>query len=464
MDSVVALINSIPTPSLQEVTDIGNTTSNIIEVTKTSSVTSPSLQVGNFQATSGITAGEIRGLYPYTCLSEISGGTINFEAANYSSVTEQTGGSAPVLEGFGAIMNHSGGTNTGIRQFASNGFLSADVAGNYSAGLHSATHSAGNIQEVRGYHWTYNQSTSSASAGAVYGWNGNILTRGTVNTISGMNLRNEVDGGTVAAFRGGLIQNIITSGSVSTSTGLEIQMNTSGASSLGLARGLTVFGPNGVSTEPYVAVFQSMQATSYGVAIGGASGQTQDLLNVINSVGGNLFKVTAAGNIVAGSKAGIGNSGPDNTLTVGNAFGAFSGHYITVGNTSDASGFVAGQSASNNLVFDWVYNATPSSAYARLVTSGYSNPIRLDGSSTLIQSTNTSGGVGIGTTSVNASAKVEISSTTRGFLPPRMTAAQAGAIGSPAEGLLVYVTDTDATFTSKGWWGYDGAAWQKLNN
>jgi hypothetical protein len=30
--------------------------------------------------------------------------------------------------------------------------------------------------------------------------------------------------------------------------------------------------------------------------------------------------------------------------------------------------------------------------------------------------------------------------------------------------LMVYVTNTSATFTAKGWWGYDGAAWQKLNN
>lgn len=63
-----------------------------------------------------------------------------------------------------------------------------------------------------------------------------------------------------------------------------------------------------------------------------------------------------------------------------------------------------------------------------------------------------------------ASAQLEVTSTTKGFLPPRMTATQASAISSPAEGLMVYVTDTNGTFLAKGWWGYDGAAWQKLNN
>lgn len=76
----------------------------------------------------------------------------------------------------------------------------------------------------------------------------------------------------------------------------------------------------------------------------------------------------------------------------------------------------------------------------------------------------TTGNVVVNGTSDVASAKLVVNSTTSGFLPPRMTAAQASAISSPAEGLLVYVTDTNGTFTSKGWWGYNGAAWEKLNN
>lgn len=72
--------------------------------------------------------------------------------------------------------------------------------------------------------------------------------------------------------------------------------------------------------------------------------------------------------------------------------------------------------------------------------------------------------VGIGTTSPVASAKLEVSSTTKGFLPPRMTATQASAISTPAQGLLLFVSDTNGTFTSVGWWGYNGSTWEKLNN
>jgi hypothetical protein len=63
-----------------------------------------------------------------------------------------------------------------------------------------------------------------------------------------------------------------------------------------------------------------------------------------------------------------------------------------------------------------------------------------------------------------SSAKLAIVSTTKGFLPPVMTATQASAISSPTEGLMVYVTNTNGTFTSKGWWGFNGATWEKLNN
>lgn len=51
--------------------------------------------------------------------------------------------------------------------------------------------------------------------------------------------------------------------------------------------------------------------------------------------------------------------------------------------------------------------------------------------------------VGIGTSSPNVSAMLDISSTTKGLLIPRMTTAQRTAISLPAAGLMVYQTDGD---------------------
>lgn len=48
---------------------------------------------------------------------------------------------------------------------------------------------------------------------------------------------------------------------------------------------------------------------------------------------------------------------------------------------------------------------------------------------------------GIGTTTPNASAKLEIASIDKGLLIPRMTSTQKGSIVLPANGLLVYQTD-----------------------
>lgn len=51
------------------------------------------------------------------------------------------------------------------------------------------------------------------------------------------------------------------------------------------------------------------------------------------------------------------------------------------------------------------------------------------------------GSVGIGTATPNASAALDVSSTAKGMLVPRMTSAQRTAISSPAQGLLVFQTD-----------------------
>ena len=66
--------------------------------------------------------------------------------------------------------------------------------------------------------------------------------------------------------------------------------------------------------------------------------------------------------------------------------------------------------------------------------------------------------VGIGTNSPNASAQLEVSSTTKGFLPPRMTEAQKIAITNPVNGLVVYQTDAPS-----GLYLYNAGAWKILD-
>lgn len=65
--------------------------------------------------------------------------------------------------------------------------------------------------------------------------------------------------------------------------------------------------------------------------------------------------------------------------------------------------------------------------------------------------------VGIGTTKPDNSALLDLTSTSKGLLIPRMTLAQRGGIKSPATGLMVYQIDF---FT--GFYFFDGAAWKSL--
>jgi hypothetical protein len=55
-----------------------------------------------------------------------------------------------------------------------------------------------------------------------------------------------------------------------------------------------------------------------------------------------------------------------------------------------------------------------------------------------------------------ASALLEVQSTTKGFLPPKMTTTQKNAISSPASGLMVYDTDTNKLCC------YNGTSWNDL--
>jgi hypothetical protein len=66
--------------------------------------------------------------------------------------------------------------------------------------------------------------------------------------------------------------------------------------------------------------------------------------------------------------------------------------------------------------------------------------------------------VGIGTISPNSSAQLEIASTTKGLLIPRLGAGQRTVIQTPAKGLMVY-DSTTASF-----WMYNGVIWDELQN
>jgi hypothetical protein len=84
---------------------------------------------------------------------------------------------------------------------------------------------------------------------------------------------------------------------------------------------------------------------------------------------------------------------------------------------------------------------------------------------------------GIGTTTPNASAKLEVASTTQGFLPPRIALTgtndiatiknAAGTSITPATGLLVYNTASTGTAPNNvvpGYYYWNGTIWVQISN
>jgi hypothetical protein len=98
-----------------------------------------------------------------------------------------------------------------------------------------------------------------------------------------------------------------------------------------------------------------------------------------------------------------------------------------------------------------------SSAWANIQQVGSSaivNPWVLSGNDVY----NITGEVGIGTNAPAASALLDLSSSSKGVLIPRMTAAQKTAISSPTTGLLIFQTDA-----STGFYYYNGSSWISIS-
>jgi hypothetical protein len=155
-------------------------------------------------------------------------------------------------------------------------------------------------------------------------------------------------------------------------------------------------------------------------------------LNTFLGTNAGAFNTTGIANTFVGRAAGQNNTtGSSNVM-----FGQNAGRFITGGVTANT--------ISNNSIF--IGDGT------RAAADGQNNQIvigagttGLGSGTTIIGNTNTTltalyGSVIANGTSINASAVLQADSTTKGFLPPRMTTVQKLAIGTPAAGLMVYDT------------------------
>jgi hypothetical protein len=160
--------------------------------------------------------------------------------------------------------------------------------------------------------------------------------------------------------------------------------------------------------------------------------------------GSERLRITSAGNV------GIGTSSPTQILTVNGERAQFNQGLVGISTPLQIrNGFATTNGRGTGLEF-----VGPSNTFGRIegFWAGTDEQIRLfstgsmtfaSGGTTERMRITSTGNVGIGTTSPNAAALLDVASTTSGFLPPRMTTAQRDAITSPPNGLMLYDTTTN---------------------
>lgn len=172
-------------------------------------------------------------------------------------------------------------------------------------------------------------------------------------------------------------------------------------------------------------------------------------------VNGTLRTVNDAYFATTSGSVGIGTPAPSSILhTIGS---------IQTSSTSSASSSYANRF--NNIIFSRFdiptsFTNVISNSWSGTATDQTMNFEIGSGSSTRVTAMTLvgNGNVGIGVTAPAASAILDITSTTKGVLFPRMTTTQINAITSPANGLTVYNTTVLALCF------YDGTGWKKVSH
>jgi len=148
--------------------------------------------------------------------------------------------------------------------------------------------------------------------------------------------------------------------------------------------------------------------------------------------GAESMRIDSSGNV------GIGTSSPATKLEVSGSMTA-SNYLISV------AAATYGKASDTSIEMATSADATPRILFR---VGSASEAMRID----------SSGNVGIGTSSPNASAILDAQSTTKGVRMPNMTTTQKNAISSPAAGLMVFDTTLAKLCV------YSGSAWQTITS
>jgi predicted heme/steroid binding protein len=183
-----------------------------------------------------------------------------------------------------------------------------------------------------------------------------------------------------------------------------------------------------IGAGEYVAYIQNTGAGN-GLKIYNGDWDVSDYLLYTTNGGtaANGYAFVVDGN----GKVGIGQTSPTKLLSLKR--GGICGIEL-----DDSSAVTDIQSVGGRFIID-----TPSQAYIDIASS---NQLYVDALS-----------VGVHTAAPDPSAALDVTSTTQGFLPPRMSDTEMNSIAAPAAGLIVWNYDSPALFV------FDGGSWRKID-
>lgn len=446
------------TPNLQQVTDIGNATTNPVFVGLVAPVagyrfySSDDITFNGTNATSNY----FERLAAYDNLPAIVNGPAYGSAVSLHAMQFNASKNIPQgVSGFGSVyagiqFNFTGAftvnqlngiglraianitTQTSINPATTSGFFINNLAGIYLKSIYNVTGATGTVSNYYGL----------LLADPLEEWaTGTVLTTYGIYQ-QGINARNYFDGSillrTVAAA--GFVLDVngparVFGGALTVSQGSVSVSN------------INIKGRNTASTIAF-----SGAAAGGNLVIGDDVSRTSFIIYTVDNIfigrsaapayTGINGDTTKGSNIVIGRQAGI-------EFTTNASGNVIIGNYAA--KTSGTGAFPIGDNSLKFLLTGGLFNGA-NTAYNLLYGDFLTGQL-------IVNPIN-----GVDNPSINASVQFGINSTTRGFLPPVMTAVQAEAIAAPKEGLMIYSTDgTGVVITSKGWWGYDGATWVKLN-
>jgi hypothetical protein len=271
-----------------------------------------------------------------------------------------------------------------------------------------------------------------------------------------------VNGGVLGTPSSGTVTNLTGSGNFTATGGASgaIAATTLSASSTVSGTGFSTYLASPPAIGGTAAAAVSSTALSYSTTLTGGTG-------IVNLGSGQFYK-DASGNVgigvtpsykldIAGSlntNSGVSFKRYTNTSAPGNGLLLGTTAKATASSGGEGIFTITSNDAANKFEGTIALITDPTAGNRRLAISAIEQGVAFR-DVTLVES---GGNVGIGTANANASAILDVQSTTKGVRMPNMTTTQKNGISSPAAGLMVFDTTLAKLCV------YSGSAWQTVTS